>query len=40
MFCQFRPAGAPQLIGGTAATTVSPGKLDDIPDRTPLPVSN
>jgi len=33
LFCSFRPAGAPQLIG-TAATTVSSGKLDYVPDRT------
>jgi hypothetical protein len=51
LFCPFRPAGAPQLIGGTAATTVSlrhhgtslestPNRGIDAPDRRGDPFSH
>src|SRR5918995_1901181 len=32
---RFRPAGATQLIGDTATTNASSGKLDDMPDHAP-----
>ncbi len=35
LFCPSRPAGATQLIGGTTATTMSPGTLDQ-----PVPVKS